>query len=117
MTQYLLSVIQPDGNPPPKEFLDKVMQEVGLIIADMKSKNVWVFNAALHDAHTATLVRVKGDEVLITDGPYVEAKEHIGGIMVLKAPDLDDALEWARRMAKAITLPIEVRPFREGAGS
>ena len=59
----------------------------------------------------ATVVRARGSDVLVTDGPYVEGKEHIGGFTIIKASDLDAALEWARRYAKVITLPIEVRPF------
>jgi hypothetical protein len=61
---------------------------------------------------TATVLRAKDDEVLTTDGPYVEAKEHIGGFTIVDAPDLDAALEWGRRLAQATTLPVEVRPFQ-----
>jgi hypothetical protein len=57
-------------------------------------------------------VRVKGDEVLTTDGPYIEGKEHVGGFTIVDAPDLDAALEWARKSARATTLPVEVRPFQ-----
>jgi len=62
---------------------------------------------------TATVVRVKEGESFTTDGPYIEGKEHIGGFTVIKAPDLDAALEWARKSAVAITLPIEVRPLMD----
>ena len=71
----------------------------------------WVFNGGLHPPTTSTIVRMKGDDLLITDGPFTEGKEHIGGFFIVKAPDLDAALEWARKAAKVITLPIEVRPF------
>ncbi|MEU0566936.1 YciI family protein [Nonomuraea sp. NPDC005983] len=57
----------------------------------------------------------KGDETFTTDGPYAEGKEHIGGFTVIRAPDLDVALDWARKLATATTLPIEVRPFQDGA--
>jgi hypothetical protein len=57
----------------------------------------------------------RGGEVLTTDGPYVEGKEHIGGLAIIKAPDLDAALEWGRKLARATTLPIEVRPFEDEA--
>jgi hypothetical protein len=57
------------------------------------------------------VVRHDGDEFLITDGPYLEGKEHIGGLCVIGAADLDAALGWARKAATATTLPIEVRPF------
>jgi hypothetical protein len=79
---------------------------------------VWVFNGGLYPPDAATVVRHKDGETLITDGPYAEAKEHIGGFLIVKAPDLDAALEWARRTARAIpSLAIEVRPFRDEAGS
>jgi hypothetical protein len=67
----------------------------------------------LHDPSTATVVRVQDGEVLTVDGPFVEGKEHIGGFSIVRAPDLDAALEWGRKLARATTLPIEVRPFRE----
>jgi len=69
----------------------------------------------LYPASTATVVRVKAGEMLTTDGPYAEGKEHIGGVAVIKAPDLDAALEWSHKLARAIPLPIEVRPFQEEA--
>lgn len=63
---------------------------------------------------TATVLRLEGDGILTTDGPYLEGKEHIGGFTVIEAPDLDAALEWGRKLARAITLPIEVRPLQGG---
>lgn len=111
MTHYLLSVVQPDGPPPPQAALDKIMADVGKVLEELKQAGSWVFNGGLHLASTATVVRCKDGEVLTTDGPFAEGKEHIGGIMVLDLPDLDAALRWAGRFARAITLPIEVRPF------
>jgi hypothetical protein len=113
MTQYLLSIYQPDGDPPPREFLDKVMRDVGALIDETKAAGAWVFNGGLFPPSTATVVRVQGDNVLLTDGPYVEGKEHVGGFVVIQAADLDAALEWGRKLARAIPLPIEVRPFRD----
>lgn len=112
MRQYLLSIYQPDGGTPPPEVLAKVMRDVGALIEETKAAGAWVFNGGLHAPHTATVVRLKDGELLVTDGPYVEGKEHIGGFFVLRAPDLDGALAWARKAARAITLPIEVRPFQ-----
>ena len=113
MKQYLLSIYQPDGEAPPPETLEKVMRDVDALIAEAKQQGVWVFNGGLHPPETATVVRFTGDDLLITDGPYTEGKEHIGGFLVIKAPDLDAALEWARKTAQAIPLlAIEVRPFR-----
>lgn len=113
MKQYLLSIYQPDGEPPPPEVLQPIMRDVNAVGDEMKAAGAWVFAGGLHDPSTATVVRVKDGEVLMTDGPFTEGKEHIGGFCVIKAPDLDAALEWGRKMARATTLPIEVRPFRE----
>jgi hypothetical protein len=112
MKQYLLSVIQPDGGTPPSETLTRIMADVGALQQEMKAAGVWVFAGGLHPPSTATVVRVQGGEVLMTDGPFAEGKEHIGGFTVIRAPDLDVALAWARRAARATTLPIEVRPFQ-----
>lgn len=119
MNQYLLSVYQPDGDgtPPPREFLARIMEDVYALRQEMIAAGVWVFAGGLHPPSTATVVRVNGNEVLTTDGPYVEGKEHIGGFTVIRATDLDAALEWGRRLAGATTLPIEVRPFREEGSS
>ena len=77
----------------------------------MKAAGVWVFDGGLHGPEAATVVRLRDGELFTTDGPYVEGKEHIGGLLIVQAPDLDAALAWARRAAQVITLPIEVRPF------
>src|SRR5262245_4981119 len=111
MKQYLLSVYQPDSDPPPPEVLDPIMSDLYALELEMKAAGVWVFTARLHRPSTATVVRAKDADLLTTDGPYAEGKEHLGGFTVIKAPDLDAALEWAGRMAAAIRfLPIEVRP-------
>ena len=118
MKQYLLSIYQPDGEAPPPEVLDKVMRDMTALIEEAKAANAWVFNGGLHPPSTATVVRTQRGEVLITDGPFAESKEHLDGFMVVKAPDLDAALEWGRKMARVLTLegqhglPIEVRPFQ-----
>ena len=115
MKQYLLTVNQPDGPPPPSVDLGKVMRDVNVVIGEMKAAGAWVFNGGLHPASTATVLRLQAGEVLMTDGPYAEGKEHIGGLCIINAPDLDAALEWGSRLAGAVTLPIEVRPFQEEA--
>jgi len=114
MPQYLLSVIQPaaEGAPPP-ENLDQIMSDLDVLNAEMKAAGVWVFAGGLHGPSTATVLRPKGDDVLMTDGPFAEGKEHLGGISIIEAADLDAALDWGRRLARATTLPIEVRPFAE----
>ncbi|MER6173245.1 YciI family protein [Streptosporangium sp. NPDC001681] len=112
MKQYLLSIYQPDGEAPPPETLEPIMRDVDALNREMRAAGVWVFSAGLHPASTATVLRVKDDEVLMTDGPFAEGKEHIGGLAVVRAPDLDSALEWGRKLARATTLPVEVRPFQ-----
>jgi hypothetical protein len=114
MKQYLLSVYQPDGDPPPPAVLEPIMRDVHAVQQEMKAAGAWVFTAGLNAASAATVVRVKDGEPLITDGPFAEGKEHIGGFTIVEAPDLDAALAWARKLALATTLPIEVRPVREG---
>jgi hypothetical protein len=89
------------------------MKDVYAVRDEMKAAGAWVFSAGLHPASTATVVRVKDGEELMTDGPFAEGKEHIGGFSIIKAADLDAALEWGRKLARATTLPIEVRPMQE----
>ncbi len=114
MKQYLLSVYQPDGAPPPPEVLGPIMRDIEAVRHEMQDAGVWVFTSALHDASTATVLQVRDGEVVMTDGPYVEGKEHLGGFTIVRAPDLDAALEWGRKLAEAIKLlPIEVRPLRD----
>lgn len=112
MKHYLLSIQQPDGGPPPPEVIEPIMRDVTAFNEELRAAGAWVFAGGLHDAGTATVVRVQNGETLTTDGPYVEGKEHVGGLTVLRAPDLDAALEWGRKLAAATTLPIEVRPFQ-----
>jgi hypothetical protein len=114
MTQYLLSVYQPDGPTPEPAVLEKIMSDLDALNRDLRSAGAWVFTAGLHPADSATVVRDRDGDALITDGPYLEGKEHLGGFTVIEAPDLDAALAWAARMARATTLPIEVRPLRDG---
>ena len=113
MTQYMLTIYQPDGEPPPREFLEAVARDLHVLNQELKSAGAWVFSRALHAPSTATVVRARGREVVTTDGPYVEGKEHIGGVWIIEAPDLDSALAWAGKAARATTLPIEVRPFQD----
>jgi hypothetical protein len=113
MTQYMLAIYQPDGPAPVPEFLEPVGWELHALNQDLKAAGAWVFSRGLHAPSTATVVRVRDRDLMITDGPYVEGKEHIGGFWIVEAPDLDAALGWARRAARATTLPIEVRPFQD----
>ena len=117
MKRYLLSIYQPgDGSPPPPEVLQPIMQAIHALHEEMKDVGALVFTGGLHPPSTATVLQAKGGQVLVTDGPYIESKEHLGGFTIIQADDLDAALNWARRLAAAVTLPIEVRPFHESAG-
>lgn len=111
MPQYLLSVMQPEGEPPAPEVLQEIMRNVEALHEELKAAGAWVFAGGLHAPSTATVVRLQDGEVLTTDGPYLEGKEYLGGLSIIEAPDLDAALEWGRKSARATTLPIEVRHF------
>jgi hypothetical protein len=115
MKQYLLSIYQPDGAPPPPDVLEPVVKALGELREELEAAGAWVFGDGLHAPSTATVVRLSGGEVLMTDGPYVEGKEHLGGFQIIKAADLDAALEWGRKLTRATTLPVEVRPFQTEA--
>jgi hypothetical protein len=117
MPRYMISIYQPDGGTPPPEVLEQVGRELHVLNERIKAAGGWVFSGGLHAPSTATVVRARGrdrdPDLLITDGPYIEGKEHIGGLWIVKAPDLDVALDWARQAADATQLPIEVRPFHD----
>ncbi|MFE0023648.1 YciI family protein [Amycolatopsis sp. NPDC059021] len=114
MQQYLLSIYQPDGEPPAPEVLEPIMKNLRALNQEMRDAGAWVFSGGLHPASSATVVRVKDGDVLMTDGPFTEGKEHLGGFTVIQAPDLDAALGWGRKLAEAIgMLPIEVRPLQD----
>jgi hypothetical protein len=114
MKRYLLSVITPEGESmPPPEVLEPIMRDVDAVDQEMKRAGAWVFAGGLNAPNTATVLRHQDGELLMTDGPFAEGKEYVGGFSIVKAPDLDSALEWGRKLAKATTLPIEVRPFME----
>ena len=111
MKPYLMSIYQPDGDAPPAEDLDRVMSGLATLNEEIKAAGGWVFTGGLYPPSTATVVREKGGDVLVTDGPYLEGKEHVGGFWVVRAPDLDTALDWGRKASRATTLPIEIRPL------
>jgi hypothetical protein len=89
------------------------MRDVHAVQQEMQAAGAWVFSGGLYPGNTATVLRQKGGEVVVTDGPFIDSKEQIGGITILKAADLDGALGWGRKLARAIGTPIEVRPFME----
>ena len=112
MTRYLLSVYQPDGPVPAPEVLQAISRDLDTVNTELRAAGAWVFAGGLHPPSTATVVRPKNGELLLTDGPFAEGKEHLGGFTIITARDLDSALDWGRRLARATTLPIEVRPFQ-----
>ncbi len=112
MQQYQLTIWQPgDGGQPAPEVLEPIIANLKILNAELKAAGAWVFAAGLHGPGASTVVRHQDGEVLVTDGPYVEGSEFIGGYPVIQAPDLDAALEWGGKLSRATTLPIEVRPL------
>jgi hypothetical protein len=119
MPRYLLSTYVADDairEPMTDAQMQRSWQEIRAVEAEMKSAGAWVFSGRLHDADTVSVVRESGDEVLTTDGPFVEAREHLGGFYIIEAPDLDAALDWASKVTRTISSPIEVWPFADTAG-
>jgi hypothetical protein len=114
MTRYLLSAHTVQGvarEPMTPEQMQQSMAKIGILEREMKSGGAWLFSARLHEPETATVVRTSNGQVLTTDGPFVEAKEHLGGFYIIEAPDLDAALRWATKVSTTIHAPIEVRPI------
>ncbi|SOC50509.1 Uncharacterized conserved protein [Blastococcus aggregatus] len=117
MPRYLLTVVEPSTGPGlAPGALEKIMSDVDAVHHEMRDSGVWVFGGGLHPPSTATTLRPGDGGVLVTDGPFIEGTEHVGGFSVIDAPDLDAALAWGRKLVGATTIPIEVRPFYDGAG-
>lgn len=113
MQQYLLSVYQPDAPPPGPEILEPIMRDLATLNQELRDAGAWVFTGGLNPPSTATVLRTRNGETVMTDGPFAEGAEVLGGFTVIQAPDLDAALEWGTKLSQATTLPIEVRPFRD----
>ena len=116
MSQYLLSTYAVEGEvsgaPMTPGEMETFMKRVVALEDEMEATGTFVFGGALHDPDAATVLRMEEGDVTMTDGPFVEAKEHIAGFYIINADDLDAALAWARKVVDAINHPIEVRPFR-----
>jgi hypothetical protein len=112
MSKYLLTVYQPTGGVLSDAELEPIVRDVEEVKQAMQDAGAWVFAGGLHPPSTATVLRPGDGDVLMTDGPFTEAKEHVGGLTIIEVADLDEALDWGRRLAEATTLPIEVRPFQ-----
>ena len=121
MTQYLLSAHSVDDSEPRDpmtgEQMQQIMAGVHALEEEMKSAGAWLFGGRLHEPGTATVVRVSGGEVLTTDGPFAESREHLGGFYIVAAEDLDAALVWASKTSAIIGAPIEIRPFWDEPGA
>jgi hypothetical protein len=111
MTQYLVAIHHPDDYDPSAE--DEAMsRDIDALNDEMVVAGVRIFVGGLLPASNAKSLRAQpGGKVLITDGPYLETKEHIGGFWVVEAANLDYALAWGRKAAVACRAPVEVRPF------
>jgi hypothetical protein len=116
MGQYLLSTYAVEGEvqgaPTSPEEMKAFMGRVAALEAEMDASGTFVFGGQLHGPDATTVLRSSGGEPVMTDGPFVEAKEHIAGFYIINADDLDAALSWGRKVVDAIDHPIEVRPFR-----
>ena len=117
MNQYLLSVYevegQVEGSPSTPEEMQRFMARVIALEEEMDAAGAFAFGGALHGPDAATVVHGgTGLDKVTTDGPFVEAKEHIGGFYIVNAETLDDALRWAEKVVEATNHAIEVRPFR-----
>ena len=115
MNQYLLAVHSVEGESYPDEAaMQAAFEAVNRFNEKLQREGAWVFAGGLHPPTTATVVRAQPDgDVLITDGPFAESKEQLGGFWVIKAADLDAALKWAAEGSAACAGPVEVRPFQD----
>jgi hypothetical protein len=114
MPKYLLSVWSREDDPTPTgDEMQQMFDDVGRFNKEVQAEGVWVFAGGLHPASTATVVDGRGGDVVTTDGPYAESKEQMGGFWVLEAPDLDAAIDLARRGSAACHGKVEVRPFQD----
>ncbi len=114
MKQYMLSVHMVEGAPMPSEDdMQAAFAAVDAFNTDLMQSGKWVFGGGLMMPDTATVVRVDDGQVLTTDGPFAETKEHLGGFWVIKAEDLDEALAIATKASVACANPVEVRPFQD----
>jgi len=114
MKTYLISLFSPDGPPPAEVDLSRIMTDLEVVNDEIRAAGSWVFAGGLGDQASATTIR-KSDAVadaVLTDGPFIEAKEHLGGFTIVRSDDYDVVLGWAERIAGATGLPVEVRPFQ-----
>ena len=114
MTQYMLSVHMVEGaEVPSPEQIERIYADVDAVNDELRTQGAWVFGGGLHPADTATVIDATGDDVVVTDGPFAEAKEQLGGFWIIEAPDLDSAMKLATEASAACAGPVEVRPFQD----
>ena len=112
MTQYLVAIHHPDDYDPAAVEDEAMVRDIDVLNEEMEAAGVRMFAGGLHPASSAMSLRAQPDgTVLITDGPYLKTKEHVGGFWILEAANLDEALAWGRKAAVACRAPVEVRPF------
>lgn len=113
MSQYLMSVYYEEGDEDPTpEVIQEMYADVETFNKKMEDVGVWVFGGGLERPEAAKVVTGGDDGVVVTDGPFPEAKEQIGGFWVIEAENLDAALDWAREATVACRGPVELRPFQ-----
>ena len=114
MKQYMLAVHGPEGGGyDSDEEMQEAFEATSKLNDEMQAKGVWVFGGGLCPPSSATVVDAKAGDIVTTDGPYLEAKEHLGGFWVINAADLDEALAWASKATVACKGAVEVRPFQD----
>jgi hypothetical protein len=112
MPQYLVAIHHPDDYDPSVAEDEAMDRDIDVLNEEMIAAGVRIFVGGLHPVSSAKSLRAQsGGKVLITDGPYIETKEHLGGFWVLEAADMNEALAWGRKAVVACRAPVEVRPF------
>ena len=112
MAQYLVTIHHPDDYDPSVAEDEAMSRDIDALNDEMEAAGVRIFVGGLQPPSSAKSLRAQPNgKVLITDGPYIETKEHVGGFWLLEAADLDEALTWGRKAAVACRAPVEVRPF------
>jgi len=112
MAKFLVAIHHPDDYNPSVSEDEGMIRDIDALNDEMQAAGVRIFAGGLQRAKSAKSLRAQPDgEVLVTDGPYTEAKEHVGGFWLLEAADLDEALAWGRKAAIACRAPVEVRQF------
>jgi hypothetical protein len=117
MRYILLIYTDEQADPQPGQAgFDEMMAGYGAFTREVNEKGVFRAGAPLESVATATSVRVRGGETIVSDGPFAETKEQLGGYYILDCADLDEALRYAAKIPGALRGSIEVRPVREMGG-